>query len=204
MKAKPVMIALGLLAIVTIMIIACWLAGAKGLLIGLIVAIAVGLRFASYLGLFTIPPAARSITNFVITVGLVLILVIWIADLRDKDQAERKAKQVKLQAQSATVSQVYANYQFPEGAVQIDVQLIPEKQLLSREAGGWMITPAGSSFRIDHDVPITIEYIDGRKFYRQPGKPADDGVRLSNGVFRLYKVGGGSGIAKVTIKRNVF
>jgi len=104
----------------------------------------------------------------------------------------------------AGTHQIYANYTFPENAVQIDVRLLPENQLLSREAGGWVITPAGSNFRIDYDIPIAIEYIDGRKFYRQPGKPTNDGVRPDNGIFRLYKVGGGSGIAKVTIKRNVF
>ncbi len=130
---------------------------------------------------------------------VLVILLLFVAFWGYKHYNE---KVVALQTQTAM--QVYANYTFPKDAVQIDVRLLPEKQLLSREAGGWVITPAGSNFRIDYDVPIAIEYIDGKKFYRQPGTPVDDGVNPSKQIFRLYKVGGGSGIAKVTIKRDVF
>ncbi|MFH1346826.1 MAG: hypothetical protein ABIH10_01075 [Spirochaetota bacterium] len=104
-------------------------------------------------------------------------------------------------SQAQTAIQIYPNYQFPKDVIQINIPLIPENQLLSREAGGWVITPAGSNFRIDYDIPIVIEYIDGRRFYRQPGKPAYDGVRPNNSIFRLY---GKEGNAKVTIKRKVY
>lgn len=146
-------------------------------------------------------PSLTKNKNFrkVVIVLIVILLILIFAS----QYKEEKAQRTKI-AQSVITHQIYANYQFPKDAVQIDIQLIPENQLLSREAGGWIITPAGSDFRIDYNVPIAIEYIDGRKFYRQPGEPAHDGVRPSNSIFRLYKVGGESGIAKVTIKRNVF
>ncbi|MEK7568322.1 MAG: hypothetical protein AAB498_01685 [Patescibacteria group bacterium] len=102
--------------------------------------------------------------------------------------------------QPTQATQIYPNYDFPEGVNQITVPLIPANQVLSREAGGWVITPAGSGGRIDYDKDVVIEYNDGRKFVRRPGKPAHDGVRPGNGIFRLY----GDGEAVVTIHRDVY
>lgn len=133
-------------------------------------------------------------------IAIAMVVIIAIAFLI----SQYKKREIRQEAKEKVpiTAQIHPNYQFPPNCVQIDVRLLPEKQVLSREAGGWIITPAGSSYRIDYDIPIVIEYIDGRKSYRQPGRPVDDGVRLSNGIFRLY--GRGDGIAKVTIKRDVF
>jgi len=97
-------------------------------------------------------------------------------------------------------TQIYPNYDFPAGVSQIKVPLIPPEQRLSQQAGGWVITPAGSDVMIDYDVPVVIEYIDGRKFARQPKQPVSDGVRPANRIFRLYGKGGDS---TITIKRGV-
>ncbi len=109
---------------------------------------------------------------------------------------------VAISAPSAvvTVAQIYPNYDFPEGVNQITVPLIPAEQQLTREAGGWVITPPGSEGRIDCDVLVVIEYIDGRKFKRYPKQPVPDGVRPANQIFRLY----GAGEATVTIHRDVY
>ena len=100
-----------------------------------------------------------------------------------------------------TAAQIYPNYRFPEGVNQITVPLLPANQVLSREAGGWVITPAGSGYRIDYDNDVVIEYNDGRKVVHYPGKPAHDGVRPANGIFRIY---GKEGDAVVTIHREVY
>jgi len=102
----------------------------------------------------------------------------------------------------ARAAQIYPNYTFEKGVVRIKVPLIPLGQVLSRKAGGWVITPAGSEFRSDYEVPIIIEYIDGRKFHREPRKPAWDQVRPANSIFRLY--GKEGEYATVTIKRGVY
>ena len=102
--------------------------------------------------------------------------------------------------QPTTAAQIYPNYDFVEGVNQITVPLLPANQVSSREAGGWVITPAGSGYRIDYDTDVVIEYNDGRKFVRRSGKPAHDGVRPANSIFRFY----GNGEAVVTIHRDVY
>ena len=111
---------------------------------------------------------------------------------KDKDSKDSKA---------VSCYPLYPNYDF-QGVNQIKVPLIPANQRLPREAGGWVITPAGSEFRSDYEVPIIIEYIDGRKFHREPRKPAWDQVRPANSIFRLY--GKEGEYATVTIKRGVY
>ncbi len=104
-------------------------------------------------------------------------------------------------SQMEAIAQIYPNYDFSEKD-QLKVRLIPSGQRLSREVGGWIITPPGSEYRIDYNTPVIIEYVDGRKFIRQPNQPAHDGVRPTNGIFRLYGKEGES--AEVFIKRNVY
>lgn len=94
-----------------------------------------------------------------------------------------------------------ANYEFAKDINQLVVPMIVMRgKPLSREAGGWVITPPGSEYRIDYDSPVNIEYIDGKVVRRRPGEPAHDGVRPTNGIFRLY----GDGYATVTIERGVY
>jgi len=102
----------------------------------------------------------------------------------------------------ASAVQIYPNYVLKEDVNQVKVPLIPVEQQLSREAGGWVITPAGSNYRVDYKIPVVVEYIDGRKFQREPNKPAWDGVRPANSIFRLY--GKEGEYATVTIKRGVY
>jgi len=134
-----------------------------------------------------------------ILIGLVAALIIlavfkiWWGMSPEKPLAE---------ARVAVATQIYPNYTFEEGVNQIRVPLISVGQQLTREAGGWVITPAGSAYRNDYEIPITIEYIDGRKFYREPNKPAWDGVIPANSIFRLY--GKEGEYATVTIKRGVY
>ncbi|NCO44837.1 hypothetical protein GW888_02065 [Candidatus Wolfebacteria bacterium] len=113
-----------------------------------------------------------------------------------------KSEKPPAEARVAVATQIYPNYTFEEGVNQIRVPLISVGQQLTREAGGWVITPAGSAYRNDYEIPITIEYIDGRKFYREPNKPAWDGVIPANSIFRLY--GKEGEYATVTIKRGVY
>ena len=53
--------------------IAGWLAGSAGVLLGVAVVVAIGLLFGAYLGLFVLPPAARSAASWVIGIGVVSI-----------------------------------------------------------------------------------------------------------------------------------
>lgn len=133
---------------------------------------------------------------FIIALAIPLIFKIyWEISHREKDRHLAPAE-------ARVATQIYPNYTFEKGVNQIKVPLIPPEQRLSREAGGWVITPDGSEFRSDYEVPVVVEYIDGRKFHREPKKPAWDGVRPANSVFRLY---GKSGeYATVTIKRGVY
>lgn len=132
--------------------------------------------------------------TFVIVVILVVAAISRFSD--------RIADIKKAALAEARVTQIYPNYTFAEGVEQIRVPLISDNQQLSREAGGWVITPDSSEFRSDYEVPIVIEYIDGRKFHREPRKPAWDGVRPANSIFRLY--GKEGEYATVTIKRGVY
>ena len=129
----------------------------------------------------------------VLAVILIIPLIFKIISHRERPSAE---------ARVAVATQIYPNYTFEEGVNQIRVPLISVGQQLTREAGGWVITPAGSAYRNDYEIPITIEYIDGRKFYREPNKPAWDGVIPANSIFRLY--GKEGEYATVTIKRGVY
>ena len=98
-------------------------------------------------------------------------------------------------------SQIYPNYTFRDTNA-IKIALIPAHKQLSQEAGGWVITPPGSEYRIDFDSPVNIEYIDGRMVFRKPGKPSWAGVRPANSTFRIY--GNPNDSAIVIIKRNQY
>ncbi|MEK7162675.1 MAG: hypothetical protein AAB696_00030 [Patescibacteria group bacterium] len=102
----------------------------------------------------------------------------------------------------AEMVQIYPNYEFQKGVNQIKVPLIPSHYILPREAGGWVTTPHGSRYEIDYKIPVTIEYIDGRKFYRESNKPAWDEVIIENRIFRIY--GQEGQFAEVRIKRGVY
>lgn len=99
-------------------------------------------------------------------------------------------------------SQIYPNYEFPEGVNQITIPLIPTNQLLSQEAGGWTITPDGSEWIVDHKVAVNVEFIDGRKVYCEPHKPIYVGVRPANRIFRIY--GSERDTVLVSITRGVY
>ncbi|MFA5287393.1 MAG: hypothetical protein WC394_03890 [Candidatus Omnitrophota bacterium] len=98
-------------------------------------------------------------------------------------------------------SQIYPNYTFRDTNV-IKIALIPSHEQLAQEAGGWVIIPPGSGFRIDYNVPVIIEYINGKSFSRMPGRPAWDGVEPGNGIFRVR--GNPNDSAIVIIKRNQY
>lgn len=104
------------------------------------------------------------------------------------------------QSEEPRHAMLLANYEFARDINQLVIPMIVMRgKPLSREAGGWVITPAGSEYRIDYDSPVMIEYIDGRIVRRRPGEPAHDEVRPTNGIFRIY----GDGYAVVTIERDV-
>jgi len=108
------------------------------------------------------------------------------------------------QSQAQVTTRIYPNYTFENGVNQIRIPLIPFGQELPREAGGWVIIPVGSEYRVDYEIPVVIEYIDGRKFHREPHKPVFDGIRPVNSVFRLYGRGERDAFATITIKRGVY
>jgi len=110
--------------------------------------------------------------------------------------------EVAVQRQAQATSQIYPDYMFQDGETSISVPLIPINQVLSRQAGGWVTVPPGAEYRIDYNVPIVIEYNDGRKSYRKPNSPAYDGIRLANGMFRIY--GEQSEHATITIRRKAY
>ncbi len=141
----------------------------------------------------TIDPKIKRLTTKGIIIAFMALAIAVGAGLWKEVARESK--------EEATAIQIYPNYDFPKGVNQIKVPLLPMNQRLAREAGGWVITPTGSEYRIDYEVPVVIEYNDGRKFYRQPKQPAHDGVRLANSIFRLY---GERGDVAITIKRGVY
>lgn len=130
---------------------------------------------------------------FVLPVALILVGVALIFGFGGKssDQIQQRA-----------VTQIYPNYDFPKGVDQIKVPLILINQRLSRQAGGWVIAPPGSRFRFDHDVPVIVENVDGRKTYVQPADVAWIGVEPGNGLLRFY--GEEGKFVKVSIKRNFY
>jgi len=121
-------------------------------------------------------------------------------------------------SRSSMITQIYPNYNFPKrGVNQIRVPLIPVQRLnplsprLPIEAGGWVTTPIGSACQVNYEVPVVIEYIDGRVVYREPNKPAWDGIkrcskqlknRLTEASFRVY--GNGGGYAVITVERGIY
>ncbi|MFA5098844.1 MAG: hypothetical protein WC461_01340 [Candidatus Paceibacterota bacterium] len=125
-----------------------------------------------------------------------------IAELVKNTFPTPEEKDAKKQAQIAAARQIYPNYEFSGDTSQLKVPLLSNDQVLSRQAGGWIITPAGSEFRIDYNIPVTIEYNDGKKVYREPGKPVHDGVSPATGIFRLY--GKTGEYVTITIKRGAY
>lgn len=106
-------------------------------------------------------------------------------------------------AETAQSVQIYPNYEFPEGINQIKVPLIPSHHVLPREAGGWVMTPGGSRYLIDHKVPVVFEDIDGQKKPPIESKQAAwVGVEPGNATFRLY--GQEGEYATIMIKRGVY
>ncbi|MBI5079355.1 hypothetical protein HZB06_01600 [Candidatus Wolfebacteria bacterium] len=199
MSATRIVVMGGVIAAL-ILLLAWWLAGASGILFGLMISMVMAVRMGGYLGLFTVPPIVWKLTNWVAAIGVASISIIWISGAVEKQLQEYQAGKTP-SAQVIISRQIYPNYDFPDGVNQIKVPLIPANQRLTREAGGWVITPAGSGYRIDYDMDVVIEYNDGRKVARQPGKPAHDGVRPANGIFRIY---GEEGHATVIIQRGVY
>jgi len=124
------------------------------------------------------------------------------SDNWDKEWAESIRKPKPLATREAVTVQIYPNYDFPDGVNQIKVPLIPPEQRLSRQAGGWVKAPAGARVRIDHDVPIVLENIDGRRMGVRPEQAAWFGVEPGNGLVRFY--GEKDKFVTISIKRGFY
>lgn len=131
-------------------------------------------------------------------VGISVLIFLGLLISTVVDRMDKKAPPPR----AAAATRIYPNYKFNEGVNQIKVPLLPAHQVLPREAGGWVILPVGCRYRIDYEMPVIIEYNDGRRFLRKPGEPAYDGAKPGNGIFRIYRgEGEGEGSASVTIVR---
>lgn len=140
------------------------------------------------------------IKSITVIAMLIVIIVggIYLFSKIDNNSPSSNTKQVNTKQ---VVLRIYPNYTFQD-TNSIKIALIPAHEELSREAGGWVIAPPGSRIRIDYDVPVIIENIDGKRFSRMPGKPAWDGVEPGNGIFRVR--GNPNDSATVAIKPNQY
>lgn len=189
-----------------------WLAGAIGIVLSVPLILIMWIRFAIYLGIVVFPSKAKTALNWSAAIALISVIAVWgIGAVKNQIiEAEYETKKISTQARGAETAkvertepiQIYPNYEFSDGVDQIKVPLIPSHYVLPREAGGWVTTPHGSLYEVDYKTPVMIEYIDGRKFYREPSAPAWDDVRIDNRIFRVY--GAEGKFAEIRIKRKVY
>jgi len=136
----------------------------------------------------------------------IIVLAISFGPIKKGVQKEANIAKTSTSARAAETAQsvqIYPNYEFPEGINQIKVPLIPSHHVFPREAGGWVMTPDGSRYLIDHKVPVVFEDIDGQKKPPiEPKQAAWVGVEPGNATFRLY--GQEGEYATITIKRGVY
>lgn len=79
MNRRTIFFALGALVVATIiLVVAAWLAGVAGFLLGLGLVLALAALAGAALNLYNLPPLARRLARYAITACAIFILVIWL------------------------------------------------------------------------------------------------------------------------------
>lgn len=154
------------------LLLALWLAGASGVLIGLMIVAVMAVKMGGYLGLFAVPPAVKKLTNWVIAIGIVSISIIWISGAVGKQLQEFQAeKTVPTPARVAEHKKIPLEEEFPKV-----VAVGTEWKRIKLPYCSWFdVSP------VDNKETVKVRLLDGREFNLFPdgslfyrGKKVDD------------------------------
>ncbi len=154
MKSLFVWIGVAVIISVTLLILMRIFAGAAGVLLGIPVLIVGWIRFASYMGIFNLPDTVRSITGWVMGIGIISILVIGISDL------------TIIKDEKKTTAGIEAFITKDGNLVTRVTRIVTVKKAewtkINLEPNHW--------FQIVPQDKIRVKLLDKREFIQEPGK----------------------------------